>query len=108
MLGGDFYSGTRPPFEQPRDVVSRIRRFIAGIRKHYRGQQVAAVTHGDNITFTLLWAKGLPLEPHYKRNLTATGIPDRYPATASMTTLVFRTAADDELPEVLYSRPDKQ
>ena len=104
-LGGDFYTGAPPPFEQPRDVVDRIRQFIDGIRKRYRGQQIAAVTHGDNITFTLLWIKGLPLEPRFKRNLLATGIPDLYPATASMTTLVYRTAAQDEHPQVYYSRP---
>lgn len=106
-LGGDVYTGSRPPFEQPQDVVDRVGKFIARIRKFYRGRQIVAVTHGDNITFMLLWANGMTLAPGYKRNLTSTGILDHYPATASMTTFIYRTESDGELPEVVYARPAK-
>jgi broad specificity phosphatase PhoE len=106
-LEGDVYSGSKPPFEQPKDVVDRVRKFIARIRKHYRGRQVVAVTHGDIITFMLLWASGMTPAPRYKRHLSATGVLDHYPATASMTTFIYRTDSGGELPEVVYARPVK-
>ena len=107
-MGGDLYTGSQPPFEQPRDIVNRLLKFMTRIRNRHRGQQVVAVTHGDIITFTLLWARGLPLEPEYKRNLTEAGITDPYPATASMTTFTFPTGGDDERPEIEYARPNEQ
>ena len=105
-MGGDLYTGSQPPFEQPQDIVARIQKFIARVRRNYRGQQIVAVTHGDNITFMLLWAKELVLTPRYKRNLSVTGILDHYPATTSMTTFIYRTSLDNELPEVVYTRPE--
>lgn len=107
-LEGDVYTGSKPPFEQPQDVVDRVGKFIARIRKRYRGRQTVAVTHGDNITFLLLWASGMALAPRYKRHLSATGILGHYPATASMTTFIYRTESDSELPEVVYARPVKK
>jgi broad specificity phosphatase PhoE len=106
-LGGDVYTGSAPPFEQPQDIVARVRKFAARIRKHCHGRQVVAVTHGDIITFMLLWARGMALSPRYKRNLSVTGISDPYPVTASMTTFIYRTGADDERPEIVYTRPAK-
>ena len=105
-MGDDLYTGSQPPFEQPRDIVERILNFIARARKNYQGQQVVVVTHGDNITFMILWAKNLALTPQYKRNLSVTGILDHYPATTSTTTFIYRTTLDDERPEVAYTRPD--
>jgi hypothetical protein len=64
------------------------------------------VTHGDVITFMLLWANDLPVKPKYKRNLSVVGLPDRYPATASMSTLVYRTSSMDERPLIFYKRSD--
>ena len=105
-MGGDLYTGSQPPFEQPRDIVVRILKFIARVRKNYRGQQIVVVTHGDNITFMILWAKGLDLSPKYKSNLSATGILNHYPATTSMTTFIYRTSLADECPEVEYTGPE--
>jgi len=105
-LGGDLYTGSGPPFEQPQDIVDRIQLFIARIRKKYLGRKIVVVTHGDNITFMLLWAKKLALTPQYKRNLSVTGILDHYPATTSMTTFIYRTSLDAEVPEVVYIRPE--
>ncbi len=105
-LGGDVYSGTAPPYEQPQDIIRRVQKFIHRIRRHFAGQQVVAVTHGDIITFMLLWANGLPAKPKYKRNLSVAGIADRYPATASMSTLVYRTSSIDERPLIFYKRSD--
>lgn len=103
-MGGDLYTGSQTPFEQPRDIVNRLLKFMAKIRSRHRGQEVVAVTHGDTITFALLWARGLPLDPAYKEDLTKAGITDRYPATASMTTFIFRAGGKDERPEVEYAR----
>ena len=105
-LGGDVYSGTAPPYEQPQDVIRRLQKFIRRIRRHFAGRQVVAVTHGDVITFMLLWANDLPATPKYKRNLSVAGLSDRYPATASMSTLVYRTSSIDERPLIFYKRSD--
>lgn len=105
-LGGDVYSGTTPPYEQPQDIIRRVQKFIRRIRKHFAGRQVVAVTHGDVITFMLLWANDLPPKPKYKRNLSVAGLSDRYPATASMSTLVYRTSSTDERPLIFYKRSD--
>jgi broad specificity phosphatase PhoE len=105
-LGGDIYSGTAAPYEQPQDIIRRVQKFVHRIRKHYTGRQVVAVTHGDVITFMLLWAKELPAKPKYKRNLSIAGLSDRYPATASMSTLVYRTSSIDERPLIVYRRSD--
>jgi len=105
-LGGNVYSGTTPPYEQPQDIIRRVQKFVRRIRKHFAGRQVVAVTHGDVITFMLLWANELPVEPEYKHNLTVAGLSDRYPATASMSTLVYRTSSLDERPLIFYKRSD--
>ena len=105
-LGGDVYSGTVPPYEQPQDIIRRVQKFIHRIRRHFAGQQVVAVTHGDVITFMLLWANDLPAKPKYKRNLSVAGILDRYPATATMSTLVYRTSSIDERRLIFYKRFD--
>jgi broad specificity phosphatase PhoE len=105
-LGGDVYSGSAPPYEQPQDIVRRLQKFVRRIRRHFAGRQVVAVTHGDVITFMLLWVNDLPTKPQYKRNLSVAGIADRYPATASMSTLVYRTSSIDERPLIFYKRSD--
>ncbi|MFZ0614492.1 MAG: histidine phosphatase family protein [Desulfobacterales bacterium] len=105
-LGGDTYTGAVPPCEQPRDIIRRVQQFIYRIRKKFAGRQVAAVTHGDVITFTLLWASALPPTPELKHSLSAVGLSDPYPAMASMSTLVYRTLAVDERPLILYKRAD--
>lgn len=105
-LGGDVYSGTAAPYEQPEDIIRRVKKFVRRIREHFAGRRVVAVTHGDVITFLLLWANDLPPTPQYKRNLSAAGLSDRYPATASMSTLVYRTSSTDERPLIVYTRSD--
>ncbi len=105
-LGGDTYTGALPPCEQPRDIIRRMQNFIRRVRRKFAGRQVVAVTHGDVITFTLLWAGSLPPTPDTKHRLAALGLSDPYPATASMSTLVYRTSAVDERPLIFYKRAD--
>jgi broad specificity phosphatase PhoE len=103
--GWDVYTGAPPPYEQPADVLARTLRFVAEVRARHAGEHVVAVTHGDVITFLLLWSAGQPVSPQHKRALTYLGIPDAYPAPASVTTLLYRTAEDDEHPSVEYVQP---
>ncbi|MBU0492888.1 MAG: histidine phosphatase family protein [Chloroflexi bacterium] len=102
----DVYTGAGPEFEQPADILARTRQFIAQVRRQYTGQQVAAVTHGDVIAFTFLWIRGVPLmPPTNKQTLDTLGLSDRYPAPASITTLVYQTADEGEIPGLEYTKP---
>jgi broad specificity phosphatase PhoE len=103
--GGDIYTGAAACFEQPQDIVARTQRFIARMRKHYDGRQVAAVTHGDIITFMVLWAKGFDLTPENKNRLKPAGYPVSYPAHASITTLTYPTTSPQRKPQVSYRQP---
>lgn len=93
----NLYAGTGCDFEQPTAIAGRVARFIGRSRRRYPGRQVAAVTHGDVIAFTVLWAMGI--EPHadHRLDMRRHGFPDRYPATGSIVTLVFESA-DRPLP----------
>jgi len=104
-MNGDVYSGSGPEFEQPADLVHRMRRFIRRIQTHYPGRHVAAVSHGDPIIFTILWALNQALTPAWKGRLDAFGFADGYPALASVTTLTFRTDAEGERPGIEYVKP---
>lgn len=103
--GWDMYTGIGAPYEQPDALVERVAGFIAQVRRDYAGQHVAAVSHGDIIAFMVLWARAAPITPENKNALKPFGIPDGYPATASIITLTFHTAAADERPELSYVRP---
>jgi broad specificity phosphatase PhoE len=104
-LGGDVYTGAAACFEQPADVVARTRRFIERLRRRHPGGRVAAVTHGDIITFMVLWAKGAALTPENKNRLARSGFPAAYPAHASITTLTYLTGDPAERPRIDYVRP---
>jgi len=98
----DVYAGTAPPYEQPGDLLARTLRFIARARAQHAGRHVVAVTHGDVIAFTLLWAGGLPVTAGGRREVARLGVSGGYPAHASRSTLVYRTQDEDERPEVTY------
>jgi broad specificity phosphatase PhoE len=102
---GDVYTGAAACFEQPQDVVDRARRFIWRVRRQYPGGRVAAVTHGDVITFLVLWAEGMSVAPGNKTRLLKAGFPAAYPAHASITTLTYCSADREERPRVDYIHP---
>jgi broad specificity phosphatase PhoE len=102
---GDVYTGADPSYEQPADIVQRTLKFFRLARTRHAGRSTAAVTHGDVIVFAMLWARGLALDPRQKVNLHALGFSGGYPATGSLTTFVFRTDSDRELPEISYRKP---
>jgi len=102
---GDVYSGSGPQYEQPPDVVRRVRRLFTRILRLYAGGQVVAVTHGDVIAFAVMWASRVTVSPRNKAGLHAWGVADGYPATGSITTFSFGGVSVDEPPRIRYLRP---
>ena len=102
--GGDIYSNAGDGFEQPVDLVARTQKFVARARARFRSGEVAAVTHGDVVIFTVLWALGQSLDPQNKTRLVQAGFPDAYPSHASITTLTYRDDDPGERPAVDYCR----
>ena len=102
---GDIYTGAGNGYEQPSDVFARAHKFFNRMLKQYEGEQVAAVTHGDVVTFTVLWALGEALVPRNKTRLKAAGYPVGYPAHASVTSLIFNQPDTDDRPRVAYRQP---
>ena len=100
----DYYTGVGPPYEQPADIVDRVLAFFEYVRRLHAGENVLAVTHGDIIIFTMLWARGLAPSPENKANLHALGF-NGYPATGSLTAFTFRTDSPNERPKVRYVPP---
>jgi broad specificity phosphatase PhoE len=100
----DYYTGVGPPYEQPADIVGRVLSFFEDVRRRHAGKNVLAVTHGDIILFTTLWARGLALTPQNKANLRALGF-NGYPVTGSLTAFTFRTDSPNRLPDVRYVPP---
>ena len=107
MIARDFdlYSDVDPEYEQPQDLVKRSWEFVSEIRSKHRGKAVAAVTHGDIVVYTILYANGEALAHSSKSKMVALGVTDPYLATASVTKLTFMTDDPDELPRTSYHRP---
>lgn len=101
----DMYSGIEPPYEEPKDLRRRLLDFIAEMRRTHAGQAIAAVSHGDIVVVGFLFAKQQPENTIGRNELEALGLPERYPATASISILTYHTAADDEVPDYTYVRP---
>jgi broad specificity phosphatase PhoE len=101
----DLYTGTEPPYEQPSHILERVRAFMLSMRTAHTGQHVAAVTHGDIVVFSYLFAHGVPADPKRKIDMASMGLGEPYPATASLTKFTFHTSDPDEVPAVAYRRP---
>jgi len=109
----DIYDGNEPPYEQPRDLRRRLLAFIADLREKHPGGTIAGVTHGDIVVSAFLHAHAQDENdigrsrhrPNEWNRLSDLGLPERYPATASLSKLVFHTNDRDELPAYTYSRP---
>ena len=85
----DFYTDIPERYEQPQDILARVQQFIAHVQAEHPKEHVAAVTHGDVITFTLQWLMGLPIHHDSKPKMHGRGLTDEYVATASITTLTL-------------------
>ncbi len=101
----DMYSGIEPPYEEPRDLRRRLLDFIADMRRTHAGQAIAAVSHGDIVVVGFLFAKNQPDNIIGRGELEALGLPERYPATASISMLTYHTDNADEIPDYAYIRP---
>ncbi len=101
----DLYHDVQPPYELPPTLLARTRDFIAQMRIDYAGRQIAAVTHGDIVVFMFLFAQQVPIESREKYRLSEYGLPERYPATASISTFSYQTDDLDEVPLYNYQRP---
>jgi broad specificity phosphatase PhoE len=98
---GDFYSHDQPgTFEKPADILARVQRFIQRCRVRHAGGEVAAVTHGDVVVFTVLWALGEELTPRNKNRLKRIGYGTGYPAHGSITSLIFENGRHS--PRIAY------
>jgi broad specificity phosphatase PhoE len=102
---GDIYTGVPAPFEQPVDIFRRVEGFLRYVRRRFAGEQVAAVSHGDVIIFTVLWALGWALLPENKGRLREAGYATNYPSHASVTSLTFADPAPDARPQVAFIQP---
>lgn len=101
----DVYSGVDSVYEQPSDILARTHRFLSQMRQEHTGQHVVAITHGDLIAFALLWLRGTTLRPQYKQTLCRFGLPENYPAPASVYTFAYETQSNDEKPVLQYMKP---
>lgn len=108
----DLYTGTEPPYEQPEDLRKRVEAFFADMRRVHAGGEIAAVTHGDIVVTAFMYAKQQPrhdigrkkTDPDRER-LLRLGLPEPYPMTASVSTLVYTTDDPAEVPTYHYERP---
>jgi broad specificity phosphatase PhoE len=101
----DLYTGIEAQYEQPVDLLRRVQKFMAMARRTYPGRHIAAVTHGDLVTFTVLWANGLQARADNKREVLRAGVVGGYPAPASICTFTYRGAEPDEMPGFRYTKP---
>lgn len=101
----DIYTGNEPPHELPPDLRKRALSFVSDLRARHTGEHVAMVTHGDVIVALFLWAMQQPDTDIGRNRLADLGLPEYYPATASIHTFTFKTDAEDEIPHYQYLRP---
>lgn len=91
----DVYTGTKPPYEQPEDILRRAQEFMRMVRREYYGRHVIAVTHGDLIAFVVLWIKQLPITPQEK-----VALYNSFLTNASISSLTFTTKSEEEIPKL--------
>lgn len=101
----DFYTGTDAEYEQPEQILGRILAFLQRMRRRHAGEYVVGVTHADPLAFLWMWALGVPLSVDLRKELDRYGLPDDYPATASISTFRFETVDLEEQPQHEYIRP---
>lgn len=106
----DLYTGNEPPHEQPQDIRRRLIHFLTEMRQEHANQEIIAVTHGDIVVSGFMFAKNQDANDIGRTRIQANriqslGLPEIYPATASISTLAFSTDDPDEIPKYSYERP---
>jgi probable phosphoglycerate mutase len=104
-LNWDFYQNLIPPYERPGDVLARILTFFEHACHEHPAGHVVGVTHGDPIAFAILWAFSLPVASEGRHRLTTCGVPQSYPAPASIATFTFNGNSTPEVIDFCYSCP---
>lgn len=99
----EFYTDVEAPYETPLDILTRTQRFFKKVRRLYRGQEVVAVSHGDIVCFALAWMGNFEITGETKRRIALGDVG--YPATASVTSIHFKSDAADEIPTFSYHIP---
>lgn len=105
LRNGDVYTGVDSKYEQPEDILLRVQKFLQRMRRTFPKKYVVAVTHGDIILFTILWASHFATTPLNKKKFTTLGILEEYPAVSSITTFSYSTDNKDERPSIAYFNP---
>jgi broad specificity phosphatase PhoE len=106
----DLYTGNEAPYEQVRDLRRRLHNFLNEMRQKHRGQEIAAITHGDLVVAAFMYAlqqneNDIGRTRTQANRIEALGLPEVYPATASISKLIYHSDAIDEVPEYFYLRP---
>lgn len=108
----DLYTGTDDKYEKPRDLRRRLLDFIASVRDKYPNGTVIAVTHGDIVVSAFMHAKeqeendiGRHRDDTERLRLLQLGLPEAYPATASISMLTYTSDDPHEVPAYEYTRP---
>ena len=102
---GDVYTGIGPEYEQPKDILLRVQKFLFRMRHSFPEKHVVAVTHGDVILFMMLWASRLSVTPFNKKRFTTLGTIKEYPVVSSICTFSYSTGSKDERPSIAYFNP---
>ncbi len=101
----DLYRDVEHPFDTPVTMLARTLDFIRYARETYAEKEIAAVTHGDIVAFMFLFSKETSPETRHKKQMLELGLPEAYPATASISTFTFASSDPDEVPTYDYQRP---
>lgn len=106
----DLYTDAEEPHEQPRDIRKRLITFLNEMRQTHANKQIAAVTHGDIVVSAFMFAMKQEENDIGRTRIQANriqslGLPEIYPATASISTLVYASDDPNEVPNYSYLRP---
>lgn len=95
--GWVIYTDLPEGYEKPEEVQERLLAQITAVREAYPDGEVVLVSHGDVVLATRFWVEGIVFTDDTKNRVRL------YPATASVTTLVFNGSA--ERPTMTYHQP---
>lgn len=106
----DLYTGTQAPYEQPSDVRRRLIAFLNEMRGKHANQSIVAISHGDIVVSAFMFAmkqdeNDMGRTQTQPNRIQSLGLPEMYPATASISTLTYKTDDPDEVPDYAYERP---
>jgi broad specificity phosphatase PhoE len=93
----NIYKDIPSEYEQPEEILQRVRKFSERVLRTYAGREVIGVTHGDIVLHAQMWARGMALTHENRISIQP------YPAPCSITTLVFGNNFDK--PEFRFHVP---